>query len=302
MPLPLANPPAQLGTTALRPAESARIRILTAPAPLRLWHLSSLDAPTVAVVWSLGFAWTAGVRLPHWVPLLLALGTWAVYIGDRLLDARSGIRSGALHTLRDRHFFHWRHRRRLAPVAIGAAVAAAIIIFACMPPVIRTHNSVLAAAALAYFSGVHARRPLPQLFFFTKEFLVGTLFTAGCAVPVFSHWHIASAPPGPVPRLFILPVACFAALAWLNCHAIERWESGARSRVTVAAGLLSFACLLAAALLAPGHPRYAALLVAAAASSTLLILLDGLRHRLTPLALRAAADLVLLTPLFLLVR
>jgi hypothetical protein len=34
----------------------------------------------------------------------------------------------------------------------------------------------------------------------------------------------------------------------------------------------------------------------------LLVLLDRLRGRLTPLALRAAADLVLLTPLLLLAR
>lgn len=67
-------------------------RIFDAWAPVKLWHLSSLDAPTVAVVWSLGFGWAAGVRLPFWVPVLIALGTWAVYIGDRLLDARSALR------------------------------------------------------------------------------------------------------------------------------------------------------------------------------------------------------------------
>jgi len=55
-----------------------------APVPLRLWHLASLDAPTVAVVWTLGFAWAASVRLPPWIPVLLALATWAVYVADRL--------------------------------------------------------------------------------------------------------------------------------------------------------------------------------------------------------------------------
>jgi hypothetical protein len=48
------------------------------------------------VAWSLNFAWAAGVNLPKWVPVLLALGTWAVYVGDRLLDARAAFRSGNL--------------------------------------------------------------------------------------------------------------------------------------------------------------------------------------------------------------
>lgn len=77
----LANPHTEPGT-------AIPGRVLDAPLLLRYWHLSSLDAPTVAVVWSLGFAWAAGVRLPVWIPILLALVAWAVYIGDRLLDAR----------------------------------------------------------------------------------------------------------------------------------------------------------------------------------------------------------------------
>jgi len=54
--------------------------------------------------------------------------------------------------------------------------------------------------------------------------------------------------------------------------------------------------------LASTHPRQAALLVAGLGSVVLLALLDGLQARLSPLALRAAADLVLLTPLALLWR
>jgi hypothetical protein len=96
-----------------------------APGPLAWWHLASLDAPTVAVAWSLGFAWAAGVALPAWVPALLALTAWAVYIGDRLLDARAAIRSGETHRLRERHFFHHRHRRVFGVLAVAASCAAA---------------------------------------------------------------------------------------------------------------------------------------------------------------------------------
>lgn len=300
MALPLANSPDQ--NCNLRPTNTA-IRRFCAPRPLLLWHLASLDAPTVAVAWSLGFAWAAGVRLPLWVPVLLSLGTWAVYIGDRLLDARAAMRSGNLHRLRERHFFHWRHRRILAPLALVAAGAAAAIIFNLMPATVREHNSVLAVAALAYFSGVHTSR---RAFawgrsIFSKELLVGVLFTAGCALPALSRlatttfgWSLGS-----------LLAACtfFAFLAWLNCGSIEHWESGKISgRISIAGRLLCLFGLLLALFLFPTRPNIASLIAAGSASSFLLVLLDRLRGRLTPLALRAAADLVLLTPLLLLAR
>ena len=107
--------------------------VLDAPAPLRLWHLASLDAPTVALVWSLAFAWVVHIRLPLWVPALLALAVWSIYIADRLLDARAALREPALHLLRERHLFHWRNRRILLPLAVASAAAAACIIFAFMP-------------------------------------------------------------------------------------------------------------------------------------------------------------------------
>jgi len=64
--------------------------------------------------------------------------------------------------------------------------------------------------------------------------------------------------------------------------------------------LLAFGTGALAALFAVQQPRIAALLAAAAASSLLLALLDRLRANPTPLALRALADLVLLTPIVLL--
>src|ERR1035438_3302241 len=132
MPVPLANP----SSAQERLASSAHFvqAQFDAPAPLRLWHLISLDAPTVALVWSLSFAWAARVHLPRWIPILLAFGTWAVYVGDRLLDARSALRSGNLSPLRERHFFHWRRRRVLVPLACTAAILAAVITFSVVPP------------------------------------------------------------------------------------------------------------------------------------------------------------------------
>jgi hypothetical protein len=259
-----------------------------------LWHLSSLDAPTVAVVWSLAFARAASVRLPLWVPVLLACGTWAVYIADRLLDARSALATGNTRGLRPRHFFHWRHRRVFVPMAVAAATVAAAIIFTLMPAGIRERNSVLAAAALVYFSGVHLpRRPRWLLPILSKELLVGILFAAGCALPTLTRLHLETAPR----FAFFAAVAFFAAIAWLNCHAIDRWESAcsagpAASLLAVAGLLLAFVCI-------PLNLRCSALFAAGSASALLLAILNRRRNHLAPLTLRATADLVLLTPLVL---
>jgi hypothetical protein len=261
---------------------------------LRFWHLASLDAPSVALTWSLSFAWAARVRLPLWVPALLMLAVWAVYVADRLLDARNGLRSGNLLALRERHLFHWRHRRVFLPLAVVAAVAAAFLVIALMPTGARERDSVLAAASLVYFTRVLAGRGLRPTF--PKELLVGLLFTAGCVIPAWSR----SASPG---ATLLTPAVFFAILAWLNCHAIDRWEAAANNtapqRIAFTACIVAVAGLLAAALLLHVQPRSAALLAAGAMAALLLALLDAVRGRLAPVALRAAADLALLTPALL---
>ena len=324
-PLELRRAPFRAGESS---STSAASRVFDAPLPLGLWHLASLDAPTVAAVWVLAFAWAARVSLPAWVPLLLALAAWTVYVGDRLLDARAALRTGDLHRLRQRHHFHWRHRWIFVPLAVAAASAAAWMVLALVPLGARRRDSVLAAAALVYFTRVHSVRNLPHAFArllsppLSKEFLVGVLFTAGCFLPAFSRAAVQS---GLHLWPLFVPAFFFALLAWLNCRAIEFWESetcgrlmensipakglersgrGNESKIqpSSAAVLLALSGLLAAVLLYPTQPRPASLIAAGAASALLLALLDRLRGRLTPLALRAAADLVLLTPLALLLQ
>jgi len=269
---------------------------IDAPALLRLWHLTSLDAPTVAVVWTLAFAWASNVRLPAWVAVGIGLAAWSFYIGDRLLDAHT-----ARSPLRPRHYFHWKHRLVFLSLAIATAVAAFAFMLHSMPVAARARNAVLAAATVAYFLSVHnpGRFVTPRIRLrIPKELLVGTLFTLACAASTWTRiaGHRA---------LMFAPIVCFIALAWLNCHAIESWESSGKTSRQAAvfsfAMTLAGAVLLAAAVYATMHlPRIAALLAAAALSSIFLGVLDRARPRLTPIALRAAADLALLTPLALL--
>lgn len=319
MPLTFPNLPAIVSPLAAgeekTPSSTPRRRY-HAPAIIRFWHLASFDAPTVALAWSLGFAWVARLRLPAWVLVLQVLVVWAVYVGDRLLDARNGLRRWETESsceLRERHYFHWRHRRILLPLALFSICAAVATILRCMPVGVRERDSVLAAASLAYFTRVHAGRAGRAFWrarrILSKELLVGVLFTVGCALPAWSHgdWILLAA-----------PVALFAALAWLNCRSIEAWESKAGLQTTasvphpfrliaigreaalfrpVFAGIFLAGCgAIAAVFLFPLHPRAAALLVSGATGALLLAALDRCRNRLTPLTLRAAADLALLAP------
>jgi hypothetical protein len=282
---------------------------------LELWHLCSLDAVTVAVVWSTAFAWAAQVRVPAWALAMQTLTVWAVYVGDRLLDARKAARVRELERLRERHFFHWRHRRVLGPAAAAAACAAAGLILVYMPAMARVRSGALGAAALVYFARVHfgrweqddARRGAGRLRWIlkrglpTKEMLVGVLFAVGCALPAMGRMQSVA-----TGSIFCV-VGFFALLAWLNCRSIEKWEGekweGAeRSGVTRwrAGWVVAGVGLALAAVLAPDE-RVGALLLAGALSAMLLAGLEGRRSRMRPVMLRAAADVVLLTPVLLVV-
>jgi hypothetical protein len=264
---------------------------------LQVWHLASLDAPTVAIAWTLGFAWAVNLHLDYWVLVLIATGTWSVYVGDRVLDARRAMRSGELAGLRERHYFHWRHRRLLIPIACATAAVAAGLVARCMPAAVRTHDSVLAAAALIYFSSVHTapRLPLWLRKLVSKEFVVGLLFTVGCVAPTLTRSHSAR-------WSFFACILIFIALAWLNCTAIESWESSLnQTGVFPNALLLGVVGLAATGAFLFTDPRASALAFSAAVSALLLSLLDRARIRISPLTQRTLADLVLMTPLVLVI-
>ena len=276
------------------------------------WHLTSLDAPTVAVCWCEALASITRVRLPLWVPVALGLGTWSIYLGDRLMDARR-----ALAPLRERHWFHWRHRAVLLPVAIASLIVALALVLRRMPQAIRARDAVLALAAAIYFAAIHsgrgteAREAEPEIRpetvarglrrftlksasrFASKETFVGLIFAMVCAAPAATRAAGGYA-------VLIAPVAACFLLAWLNCWLIERWDAG-RSGGYLRQLALAAAASLAALLAFLGHSGAAGwFLVAMAASALLLAWLERHRLRLGALVLRAAADLVLLTPLILL--
>jgi len=299
------------------PEAFARRTAWNGPAALKYWHLASLDAPSVAVAWACVFAWAAQVRVAPGMVAVLALAVWVIYVTDRLLDARAGLDGFGGHNLQERHWFHWRHRRALGVLAGIVAVAAGWMIVSRLHAEALGRDSLMGLATLAYFSGVHGsgvhgrglrsgwvaglKERVARVV--SRELIVGVIFSAGCLVPVLP------VTPSGVVRVCVqlaLPAAAFAALAWLNVKAIGCWESvtpasGRERGVRRIAFLLAAVCGGCGIAMAGLEPRVGLLMALAAVSSLLLAWLDGARARMDAVTLRAAADLVLLTPVLLLI-
>jgi len=289
-----------------------------AASPLARWHLLSLDAPTVAALWTWFIARCCHVRLPLTAPAAMALAVWILYALDRLLDARLLDARGldAPHArltsgLEARHLFHHRHRRAFA---IGIALAAAAL--ACLlptldPTAIRLYL-IEGALLVAWFLVLHTtpsghrlpahRLPAQHLpaQHLPKEIVVGLFFSAAVFIPTIAR------EPGLRPTL--LPAAIlFAALCSLNCLFIYAWEhEGLDASLAHATTRLALARLpalavaeviatTALALFKPGAAK--PVLAACALAAALLLILHRNRRRLSRNHLRAAADLALLTPL-----
>ncbi len=293
----------------LKPRESTALRTSLWPRILEHWHLLSLDAPTIAALWSWFFARAIHISLPWHAPLLLALGTWLVYAADRILD---GTRAAPSPPLRERHRFHAHHRKAFLTAGVAVGVALLWLIVARMSANARFEDTVLFSAALLYLVLVHKPR-LGGTSWLPKELAVGIVFAAATAVPA---WSRLSAGPHSG-RLALFPaVTLFAALCWLNCIAIERWEnltptgqlssSDAHSTTRWTAEHFRPVVLMLAAISATfasasiiSSQGTVALYIALMTASLCLTTIDLYREKLSGLHLRVAADAALLTPLIL---
>ncbi|MGH9616723.1 MAG: hypothetical protein ACRD28_08260, partial [Acidobacteriaceae bacterium] len=203
---PIASAPALADSKARQGLRALPIRRLWV-----WWHLLSLDAPTVAVIWCWFFSVLFGLGLPPTAFVTLALGTWCVYVADRLLD---GWRSTDMKGLRDRHWFYLRQRKPFAFAWIAAAIPLAYLIFFRVQDAVRNCDVVLCLIGTAYFVLIHNR---PVKYRFSKELFVGFLFSAATAVPTWTRLHEAR-------ELTTLGTVIFGAACWLNCVAIQTWE------------------------------------------------------------------------------
>ncbi|MGC2399263.1 MAG: hypothetical protein WA510_05760 [Acidobacteriaceae bacterium] len=257
------------------------------------WHLLSLDAPTVAALWSWFFIHAMHLRWSPAQSMLLPVGTWLLYVADRILDGL-GETYGA--QLRERHHFHARHRAAFLCAAALTGLLLAGGVLTRMNPEAFREDLWIGGLAFVYLVAVHRRGPR-----FPKELAVAVLFAAATAVPAWSR--LGASGTG---RERLAPaIVLFALLCWMNCAGIEKWEGGHAHGTTRWASLhlrqiatVTALLCLAAALLAPSR-GLAALYLAALVSSGLLFLLDARSSRLKTLHVRIAADVALLSPLAL---
>jgi len=287
-------------TSALAPPPALASR--RQPGPLALWHLLSLDAPTVAVLWTWFLASGNRLRLPALSLLSIVIAVWMLYAADRLLDARH-LLADPLHTagLEHRHHFHHRHRSAFLLGILAASLSLALLIPRLPAPAIHLYL-ILGALLAGYLVLIHATGSAHRL---PKEIAVGLFFSAAVFIPTVAR--------APTLRPSLLPAAAlFAMLCSLNCLFIYRWEHPFSTTdgetpslphpITRAA--LHYLNPIALAL-ACGSALFALLTLtpltsAIGLSALLLLVLDRCPARLHPVTLRAAADLALTTPLLFL--
>jgi hypothetical protein len=258
------------------------------------WHLLSLDAPTVAALWAWFFSSAMHLHLPFLQPVFLALGTWLLYVADRILD---GLRQHQAD-LRERHHFHARHRTAFLWAASLMVILFAWFVLTRMRPEALRDDSWIGVFALLYLFAVHCRTNRASEPWLPKELAVAILFAAATAVPAWSRLGPSNGKEQLAPAVIF-----FALLCWTNCVSIEKWEAGNPHSTTRWASLhlrpivTTIALFsLAAAALAPSRGLMVVYL-AALLSSGLLLALDAHRTHFSPLHLRIAADAALLTPL-----
>jgi hypothetical protein len=306
----------------------ARPRSQGRHSPLAHWHLLSLDAPSIASLWTIFIARCAGLTL-HWSqPAAMFIAVWMIYAADRLLDARlldaglldADLRDGLPQARRSpppeleaRHRFHHHHRGGFLAFIVLAALAL-VMLLESVPTAALHLYALLATLVAAWLLLIHAR-PLPTAAShrLPKELAVGVFFSAAVFIPTVAR--------EPTLRSALLPAAAlFATVCTLNCLFLYAWEHPTprlQAHWTTrwaTAHLIDLATLVVAVAalamlsgtLQPLAPPLSARLslsrwpaLACALSTALLLLLHLFRRRLSTIHLRASADLVLLTPLLL---
>ncbi len=244
--------------------------------PVWLWlNVLGLDAPLIALVWQdfLVRCYPTLLRAPpRWV---LGLTVWAIYLADRLLDARHPKPENETA----RHRFSRRHRTSLTVLLSVVLVADTSTALIGLRPDVFSNGLLILASVVLYLSffvswriGVKSwKHPSAAVLFTMGVFLVAWTRTA-------NPFHDLG-----------MPAAFFCALCLGNLVLIENWEQGrAKPKIWPWMSILMVACV------AIGSSRwYGAVLIGAVGLSALDLFsakLDGhVRHIL--------ADAMLLTPL-----
>ena len=247
---------------------------------LERWHLLSLDAPTVAVLWMGWMARQARASLPSTEFASMFIAVWLLYATDRLLDSRGFVDHA---TLEARHHYHRTHAARF-----HVAIVLLSLVLAClltrMPEPELARFAVLGALLVGWFVVIHTGvRRLP------KELGVGLFFAAAITIPAAVRSPAAGFP-------LMREAVLFGVLCWLNCVFIFAWEHmgeaprlghasthlAAQQRVTLGVGLVAIAGLAGSWMVVAG--------------ALLLLAFNQSCCRFGRTTLRALADVALVLP------
>jgi hypothetical protein len=259
-------------------------------APLWLWpNLLSLDAPIVAALWQGFLAYRFSIPLRPAGSLVLALTVWAIYLLDRLLDARRP----PVPAEPARHRFYRRHSNWMAALWAVVTIADAVIAVRWLHPEVLREGLIPLAGVAVYLAVVHVsgkRLKIP------KEIAAAVLFTGGTFLTAWAAL--------PCPRLAWAAVAFFI-LCLANIVAIESWEWPTHAPPHILTRWLARTYLV----WVPAAVVICALLgrnewyISIALSAAACVVLFAAGRRLSLEARRALVDGVLLSPiLFLIVR
>lgn len=222
------------------------------------------------------------------------LAVWLIYAGDRLLDAAGN----STDTLEARHLFHHVHRLAFRSAMLAAAAMLTPLVFA-IPATLLQLYIALAALLAVWFGMIHLAPPgfrskLP------KELVPGTFCASAAFIPVWAargFWHADLA----------CAALAYAALCSLNCWYIYSCEHEDLAEASLSTRLgvrwLNYVgvALIVLTLLAAsfGSRELAPVFAAVSLGSGLLLGLPRIDRQVQPTDLRAASDLVLLTPLLI---
>jgi hypothetical protein len=170
----------------------------------------------------------------------------------------------------------------LLPLWILVLAAGSALAWTRLTPELLLCGIALATVVVAYFVLLHL-----GVLQKTKEAAVAVLFALGATLSAWPNVRTA---------VDVEAIALFSCLCWINCVAIEHWESAGEKRwpIAAAAGVVALA---AVALLFTGRPVLGGAVIA---SALCFVMLDCGRRRFSRDALRVLADVALLSPLFLL--
>ena len=246
---------------------------------LRLWHLWSLDAPTVAIVWTWFVARTLGASPPTLLYWAMFCGVWGLYMLDRLLDALPIFGQKSISGLRERHLFHRKNRYVIVILflicVVGAANCAAFLPFALL-----FQYFVVVTILALYFAAIHLWKDSERL---PKELIVGAFFAMATFLPSF-EMNISQ-----IGNVFL-----FGGLCTLNGLFIRSWEVEDKTRPGIFASILAICCIVQAYF---SDASSAQLPICMSLSVIFLLILHSVRTKVEQTTLRSCADFSLLTPL-----